>query len=221
MPDTVITVRGSATARYAPEHAIVTGAVGFDGGDRDLVLNAATLTSDGLTARLEQLTDASRGPVTRWSAQDIHVWSERPWSAQGTQLDPVFHAQLAFTATFTDVDALSTWVDDHARIEGVAIHGVSWGLSPEAERAALRDVRAAAVRDARERAEAYATSLGLGHVQPIAIADPGMLGDAPGEGGEPQLFKAAMAADVAGPQLQFTPSDLEIAASVDARFAAR
>lgn len=223
MSDAVITVQGHHLGRFEPEHAVVRATVSFDGPRREPVFASATGIATRLAAELGELHDAAAGPVTRWDAERVRVWSQRPWNEQGKQLAPVYHAQLDVSATFVDTEALARWVERLATTDGVDVGGVSWGLSEERERAALAEVRAAAVTDALERARAYAASLGLAELTPIAIADPGMLGDRGAGGGLEAMPVAAFRAmkDSSGGELSFTPRELELSASVDARFLAR
>jgi len=82
----------------------------------------------------------------------------------------------------------------------------------------LADARTRAVRDAVTRAQQYADALGLGAVTPVAIADAGMLNTAP----ESRLQAAYLRAGApgAGPAAELAPEDIEVSATVDARFVA-
>lgn len=81
-------------------------------------------------------------------------------------------------------------------------------------------VRTWAVQDAAARAQEYADALDLGQVRPVAVADAGMLGD----GLQPSGFaEAAFVRGGNGPQggdLALSPEDIEVSATVDARFVA-
>jgi uncharacterized protein YggE len=82
-------------------------------------------------------------------------------------------------------------------------------------------VRDDAVRDARERAAAYALSLGLADPHPVAIADPGMLDGAGGNGApQPMMAFAASAREHGGPELSLTPDEITVHCAVDVRFVA-
>ncbi|WP_294180367.1 SIMPL domain-containing protein [uncultured Schumannella sp.] len=221
MSETVITVRGEHTAEFTPEHAIVSSTVAFDGRERDHVFARASEVASLLESQLAELHDPTQGPVTRWSAERARVWSQRPWNDQGRQLPAVFHAQLQVSATFVDTEALARWVEHLATTDGVNVDGIAWGLSDAREKAALVEVRRGAVTDAVERAQAFAAALGLSGLTPIALADPGMLGDQPG-GAESSMIEVASmrAMKDAGGELAFTPRDIELSAAVDARFVA-
>jgi uncharacterized protein YggE len=214
MSDVTITVRGEHEERWAAEVGIVRTTLRSEGRDRATVVDQLAQLADPVRSDLDGRRDA--GTLDRWTSSRANVWTERPWSPDGTRLAPVHHASLELTATFTDPAALSAWVDDLALREGAQIDAVTWELS-EATASAARDrVAAAAVRDAVGRATAYASALGLASVTPVAIADTGLLA---GEGGTPSpKLMRAMAADAAGVALQ--PEDVVVSAAVDARFTA-
>lgn len=221
MTGTIITVQGSASEWLDAERGTATIRVSFDGPQRQPVFEAATEAASGITAALRELGD---GAVTRWSADRVAVWSQRPWNNQGKQLAPVYTAALGVTARFRDFDALAEFVERFATTPGVTVAGIEWDLTEETRTAALTRVRSAAVADATAKARAYADAAGLGELSPVAIADPGMLGDAgAGGAGAPELaFKAMRAGGSAdaGVALTFTPDRIEVSAAVDARFRA-
>jgi uncharacterized protein YggE len=152
----------------------------------------------------------------------VNVWAERPWNAEGKQLDPVFHASIGFTAKFGDFEALARWIELLALEPGVTINDTRWDLTEDNRVSVLADVRSKAVADAVGKATVFAQSIGLSTVTPIAIADPGMLGDR--SSGEAPLGKydmMAMRAGGAGSRaMEFKPEEIEVTASVDARFVA-
>lgn len=221
MSGTIITVQGSASEWLDAERGTVSMRVAFDGPKREPVFGAATTAANEVTTALEELAGSS---VTRWSADRVAVWSHRPW-ADGKRLAPVYTASLTARARFQDFDALAAFVERFATTSGVSIDGIEWELSEATRLAAESRVRSAAVSDATAKARAYADAAGLGGIAPVAIADPGMLGDAGAGGGAPMermAFKArGAAADMGGgPELSFTPDRIEVAAAVDARFRA-
>jgi hypothetical protein len=76
------------------------------------------------------------------------------------------------------------------------------------------------VRVAVTRAEAYAEAIGLGTVDPIEIADVGLLaGNAEAAASAPRMMRMA-ASDAAGPALALQPADIVVGAAVEARFRA-
>ncbi|WBU38213.1 SIMPL domain-containing protein [Homoserinibacter sp. YIM 151385] len=226
MSETIITVRGHHEAWFPAERATVRLTIGFEGSRREPVFQRATDAAAAVTAGIRALHDPQAGPVTWWSADSIRVWSHRPWNQDGKQLPPVFHSALAATAKFRDFDALARWIEQTAELGGVTIDGVGWALTEAKRTAVTAEVRSRAVRDASDKARVFAQSIGLGEITPIALADPGMLGDPGGPGasggaGDGSMSRMMKAGGGAGGTLAFAPEDISISASVDARFVAR
>ncbi|MEO7722409.1 MAG: SIMPL domain-containing protein [Pseudolysinimonas sp.] len=226
MSETVITVQGSSSIKHAAERATVSVAVAHDGPARDKVFAQTTKVSDTMTTALKGLLDTASGPVIAWSSDRVSVWSERPWNNEGAQLPLVFHATIGLRATFSDFDALARWVETVATTSGVTVGSIDWELLDATRDTLLEQVRTKAVQDAAAKALVYARAAGLTSLTATAIADPGLLGspDAPslpfGAGpAAPRMFAAKAMSD--GGALSFTPQELEVAALVDARFAAR
>lgn len=221
MADVQITVRGSSESTHAPELATVHLSVAVEGATRDGVFGAVSQSAAAIAAQVTPMLNEHSGPVTRWTSEQIRTWSHRPWNESGRQLPQVHHAAVEFEVRFSDFAALSRWISTVVPLTGVTVAGIEWSLT-DARRAELTEQsRVAAVHDARTKAESYANSLGLGAVRPVAIADLGML--SPGEP-RPEIY-AAMAygkrAMSDGEQvLDFTPQDIVITSSVDARFVA-
>lgn len=222
---TVVTVQGRHSARYPAERATLRLRVNHDGSKREPVFAAATATSESMRARLTALHDATAGPVVSWSSNTVRVWGDRPWNNEGQQLAMVYHAVISFTAQFSDVDALSHFVESAATTDGVTIDSLEWSLTDQRQRDVDNEARTGAVADAVAKATAYAKAIGRSNVTATAIADPGMLGDSSGaSAGGYELTSATrsfMKMDAAGgAELSLSPEDIEVSASVDARFVA-
>lgn len=149
----------------------------------------------------------------------IRTWSNRPWNNEGKQLPLVHHASVGVEVKFRDFAALSRWVGQHvAEIEGFRVAQVKWTLTEKQRATLLADVRTHAVRDAVTRAQHYADALGLGAVAPVAIADAGMLNTTPESGPQAAYLRAGPAGGA--PVAELVPEDIEVSATVDARFVA-
>lgn len=225
MSETIITVQGHHSTWYHAERATVHVSVDIEGPDRAAVFSAATDGAATLTASLARLSEPEPGHVTWWSSDSTRVWSEKPWNSEGRQLDPVFHASIGVRAKFRDFDALSRWVEEAAEQDGVVISRIEWALTEATRTSATAEVRSRAVRDAADKARVFAQSIGLGQVTAIALADPGMLGDPGGPAtpigaGYERAMMKSVSAD-GGAALSFTPEDIAVEATVDARFIAR
>jgi uncharacterized protein len=220
---TLITVQGHFTAWYPAERATVRLAVGVDGARRESVLASATAAVQTLTESVKKLHDPDSGPVTWWAADRIRIWAQRPWNNEGKQLPPVHHAALSVTVKFKDFDALADWLTEAATVPGVEVSGIEWALTEAKRVSVTTEVRSRAVKDAADKARVFAQAIGLGQLTAVAIADPGMLGvTGAGDSPAPTMLRASAMklADGGGAPLDFTPEDIEVAASVDARFEA-
>lgn len=220
MAEVMITVRGEAQSRPAPERATVRLSVEFEGQAKDGAVAAATDAASALGRQLEAL-HGDDGPVTRWNSGQVRVWSQPAWKEGGPQQPAtVHHASIEFTARFSDFEAMALWLDDVLPMPGVNVAGIDWSLTRAREQAVLAQARAEAVRDAQQKAAAYARSLNLGEPRPVAVADAGML-DGTGGNGVPQpMFAMAASAGRGGPEVSLTPDEITVHCAVDARFAA-
>jgi uncharacterized protein len=222
MSEVIITVQGQAESVRPPERATVVFEVSIEGAVKADVQAATTQTTNAVSALTTALFDRERGPITWWSSNQLRTWADRPWNQDGKQLPLVHHAAVSMEAKFSDFGALGRWLGDVAPLTGVRISRVDWTLTEAVKHALTDDVRTRAVRQARDKAQAYADSLDLGPVTVVAIADVGMLGDGVAAGtravGVAYRSSAFGAGGGPGDQLTFAPQDITVAAAVDARF---
>ncbi|MGN6763156.1 MAG: SIMPL domain-containing protein [Leifsonia sp.] len=221
MAETIITVQGEYELRHPAERGAVRIRVSYDGPSRDEVLALTTQRHLSLTSELRELHHPQSGPVTQWSSDQLRVWGDRPWTADGRRLDVVHHAEVGIDALFSDLAALSDWVGTTSLLDGVTIDGVIWSLTEARRQTLTQEARRRAVENAVAKATVYATSLGLSTVKPLALSDPGMLGDgsAPAQPPQPLLARAVSSGESAA-TLALKPEELTIAVQVHARFAA-
>jgi hypothetical protein len=187
----------------------------------DPVFERVARDLDAVKASIVPLEETRDGPVTSWTAERLHTWSNRPWNKDGRQLPLVHHASVGVEATFRDFSALSQWIGEHiATIDGFRVERIGWSLISTRREELLKHARTQAVGDAVTRARQYADALGLGSIRPVAIADAGMLGvELRPQDGAGSAYLRVGAASAAGPAVEFAPEDIEISAKVDARFA--
>lgn len=220
MSEAIITVRGESESRIAPERAIAHVTASVDGPVRGSVVEQIASLAQPVRADLQARKDA--GGIVDWASQRVSVWSDRPWNNEGRQLDLVHHASVELTATFTDVLALSDWLNAIATTDGWQVGAVEWQLTPETRATVEREVAIAAVSVAVERATAYATAIGKTTVTPVQIADLGLLTGGSPERHAPRMLATAAMMDAAGsgPAVEFRPDDIVVTAAVEARFEA-
>ena len=214
-----ITVRGEHVAFRPAERATVHAQVVLEGSSAETVYAATGRSSDAVTSSVVALHDRERGPVTWWSSDQVRTWAQRPWNAEGKQLPVVHHARTQLQVKFSDFAQMSTWLSQVSSVEGFRVERIEWALTAAHRSSLVREVRMVAVRDAQEKAQAYADALDLGQVHVVAVADAGMLG----EGLEPSHANPVAFSRAAAPEgdgtVTFVPQDVSVAARVDARFA--
>lgn len=220
MSDVAITVTGSFQASYAPERATVHLVVTIEGRDKGPVQARASQVAAQVTDSIRPLADPGRGPVTWWSSDQLRTGAHRPFNKDGKQLPLVHRAVIPFHVKFSDFAVLGEWLADVAEREGISIERIEWALTERRRLRARDEARSAAVKDAVAKASAYAAALGMGSVQPVAIADPGMLGDHVNatSAGQPQAY--ARAGATPGAAVNLVPQDIDVVVEVDARFVA-
>lgn len=221
MAETIITVQGEYELHHPAERGDVRIRVSYDGPSRDEVLALTTQRHLSLTSELRELHHPQSGPVTQWSSDQLRVWGDRPWSGDGRRLDVVHQAEIGIDALFSDLAALSDWVGVVSLLDGVTVDGVTWSLTEARRQTLTQEARRRAVENAVAKATVYATSLGLTTVKPLALSDPGMLGDGSVPGQPPQpLLARAISSGEGTATLALKPEELIIAVQVHARFAA-
>ncbi len=98
---TTIAVTGHAEERIAPELGAVTLSVGGSGAARDDVYGRTSAAHERLLAAVREL-EAS-GALEKWSADQLRVWSYRPWNNEGRQLPVVHQASADVEVVFRDL----------------------------------------------------------------------------------------------------------------------
>ncbi|MEP6598869.1 MAG: SIMPL domain-containing protein [Actinomycetota bacterium] len=223
MSEVTITVRGSFDSFHPPERGTVHITVAFEAPQKDSAYQSATSTAAAIADRITPLFDRDRGPVTWWSSDQIRTWSSRPWNQEGKQLPLVHHAAVSYQVKFGELTRLNAWVSDVVTEPGVTIDRVEWALTEGRRVELTRLARDRAVHDARDKAQAYASSLGLAELRAVAVADAGMLGDHPLGRDQTAMALAARGsgAPISGDELRLVPDDIVLSATVDARFVAQ
>ncbi|PRZ44111.1 hypothetical protein CLV47_101236 [Antricoccus suffuscus] len=215
----LITVRGSFSAFRPPERATAHVSLVLEASSSKVAYAGATKSAAVVTESLTELHNPDGGPVTWWSSDQVRTFAHRPWNNQGKQLPLVHRASVTFAAKFSDFDRLGTWIARTTAVEGATVKSIEWALTAAHREQLTREVRAGAVRDARDKAQQYADALSLGPARVVAIADAGMLeqGLNPTGNVAPQQF-SRMAAAQEDSLVGFAPEDVEISSIIDAKF---
>lgn len=217
----IITVTGHATRGYAPNRCAVHLRVACDGPTREAASDPALAAVELLVELITALEQQPDGPLRRWQLDQVQHSRSRPYSQDGSVQPWLYQSSASLVVTFRGLDAVAQFVDDAAEIEGVEVGHLDWRLTRKVEATALARVRKLAIDDAAAKAKASAKSLGRSKIEPLALADPGMLGvaaNAPQPIGRARMM---MASDASGSVPSLRPEALSITVDVDARFEAR
>jgi uncharacterized protein YggE len=220
---TEITVRGSFASSQPPERGTVHASIGYEGTSMEPVYAQVARDLETVQTSVARLKVGDDPSVTWWSAEQLRTWSHRPWNQDGKLLPIVHHASVGIEVKFRDFAALSSWVGGHvSSTDGFRLGRIEWALTEKRRDELVRQVREGAVRDAVDRAQLYADALGLGKITAVAIADAGMLvaNLRPdwGHAQAPIVARGGSLQVAAGSGVELVPQDIEVAASVDARF---
>ena len=212
-----ITVQGSHRTWVAPERARLSLSASAESGSRERAVSDASTLGNDLAADLNGLVGAgvqscSVDPVT------VHEW--RPTDQNGRRLAVRVQAQVNLEAVFTDFGALAAFSAAAGVRDGVRLGWVHWYLTDETAAQSEEGAIGQAIARARSRALAMARADGASDVEIEEISDPGLMGAALAmDAGAPApRAMRAMALTESAPEVDVTPSDIEVSATVQVRF---
>lgn len=223
MTPLTLTVQGSARLELAPERAVLRFSVAADGPERSAVVDTVTAALAAVSTLVGDRHDPETGPALDWSADQVSVSAQRPWTNDGSQAPLVHRASASGRATLAaDAATVAELVDALSAHPSVTIDGLEWSLTDARLASARTEARTLAVGDALGRAQVLAAAVGRSEVVAVALADPGMLdGAAPGPSPMPRAEKMmAMAMDTGDGGFALRPQPIVIEVAVDARFSA-
>ncbi|MWV58012.1 SIMPL domain-containing protein [Rathayibacter sp. VKM Ac-2754] len=212
-----ITVAGTAQHFLPAERGTVRLEIRRESRSRSQALSE--VTSVHTRVREEAVAEQASGVATWWSADQVSVSTVRRY-LKDSDVTQLFHvAAASVRVKYRDFEALGRWVASVSELPGVVVSGVDWDVTAAHRATAEREVRIAAVRDARERAAAYASALGFDEVRVLTLFEPGLRPHTRIEGGSALMSRAAK---FGGQEeaLALKPEDIEVSASVSADFEA-
>lgn len=212
-----IAVNGSARRFLPAERGTVRVGISLEHDDRESVVREVAVLHERLVA--DAKSHVHSGAATWWGSDQVWVRPERRYLKDSETYRYVQVASAEVRVKFQDFTALSDWVEQVGGLIGVSVHGIQWAATEEHRAQAEREVRVEAVRDAQDRAQAYASAIGGTEVTLDALWEPGLRPS--GGGGDEGLYAAPpmyarVAADAAPMELR--PDDLQVSASVTADF---
>ncbi|HEV6955274.1 MAG TPA: SIMPL domain-containing protein [Promicromonospora sp.] len=220
---TRIAVEGQATRTHPAERGTVHLHVTFSGTLRNDVVDQVARTHTILVDQAKAHVEA--GVAERWESASVHsyVYDDRVRSSQsgGKQRVRRFRASARLTVTFSDFEALSTWLAEIMDVDGVEIDRLTWTLTSETRKALLAEARVEAAEETAVRAQSYADALGLGPVAPVAIYEAGLRNGGGGGGNAPMYaMRAGAMAESGGAQVELQPQDIEVSVTLSADYEA-
>jgi uncharacterized protein YggE len=209
-----ILVRGTGEVRVTPDRAVVFVTVDADGADRESAYNSAAESAARVDAVLaDHATDIERTVTAALLVQPKTRWRK------GEAVRTGWRASRRSIVEITGFGRLGElWAELAAA--GATIDGPEWKVDEANE--AYRDARVAAAADARRRAEAYASGLGIGLGPVTWMAEPGLRtgGSGPVEflAAAPMARMAAAAELADADVIDISPEDVVVHASIDVSF---
>lgn len=157
------------------------------------------------------------GTATWWGSDQVQVRPERRYLKDSQTYRIVQVAAAEVRVKFVDFAALSAWVEQAGSTAGVTINGIEWTVTEQHRTTVQREVRVQVVRDATQRAEAYASAIGSAGVVLQTLWEPGLRPDSRSDDGGGSVTRAMMASGSSA-GIELRPNDIEISASVTADF---
>ena len=193
-----------------PDRATVRAVVDGDGAARDEAYAAAAEPAGAVDDVIERFAAV----ITRTSTTSLAVQPTTRWH-KGESKRTGWRATRTSSIEVEDLGQLGDLAAALA-VAGAAIHGPEWQL--DRTNPIHDELRRAAAEDARRRADAYASALGLRLGTVAWVAEPGLRPqDGIGGGVEALYSRAAMGADGAD-VIEVTPEEIEVEVSVEVGF---
>ena len=203
----IVTVRGEAQLRGPADLATLSCTLHASGGSADAVRSQLANGSQAVTELLAQFASA----LERHSTSGLHVSPEFHRRAPGRITG--YRGTFSTTMVVADFEALSSLIMDLARLPDSRLDGPWWSLRPD--NPMFREVRLAAIADARRRADDYAAAFGATVAELVEVSDlDGGFG-----GGAMRAMAMEMAADDG--TFAFEPEEQTVSGQVTVRFTVR
>jgi uncharacterized protein len=204
----IVTVRGEAELRGPADLATLTCTLHASGESAETVRSKLANGSQAVAELLGQFAAA----LERHSTSGLHVSPEFHRRAPGRITG--YRGTFSTTIVVADFEALSPLILGLSRLPDSQLDGPWWSLRPD--NPMFREVRLAAIADARRRADDYAAAFGATVAELVEVSDL----DGGFRGGHPMRMAAMeMAADDAA--FAFEPEEQTVSGQVTVRFTIR
>jgi len=215
---TNIFVRESVDHYEPPQRATVHLDVKGSGLNREHVRAQVSDVLHQVRAQIESLHDEQEGPVTWFAVSKARTWSWK--DDDGVK----FSEEVCVKVKFCDFSCMGAWMNSVLAFKGARVWTIEWSVTELRKRELETWLRQKAVRSAKDKAEQYASALGL-HVSSVkTVADEGFL-EKNTSGGMSSVAASrggggAGYGKASSDAYQFTPEDVRMSASIEAEFLA-
>ena len=212
MTTAMVTVHGEAELVSAPDLATISATVHRAGPDADRVRRDLAEASTQIRA----IVDERLAVLERHSTSGLHVgpvFSDSRVRGGGQRISG-YRGSLSAELVVADFAALPALIAAVAALDGAAVDGPWWSLRPT--NPVHRQVRIAAIEEAKRRAADYAAAFDTTLGQLVEVSDLDSVS------GAPRMMKAAFAMEGARgggePELDLEPPEQRVSAQVTVRF---
>lgn len=219
-----INVKGTATVSRLAERAVLDLAVYSEGSNQDVVSQEVTSTVNNLRNMSKELAPktkngaaAPNAAVTVFSTSSLTTRSWLPTDKHGSVLTDAqrqYRVEAHFEVIFRDFDKLAEVTTTLFKMSRVEIRSTNWRLTDETLKLIKEEVRKAAMVDAMKIAKDYAEVVGR---EVFAVE----INDAPtSTGARTKQTARVSSSSIQSTGLSLEPEDVEMSASVTAKFVA-
>jgi uncharacterized protein len=202
----IVTVRGEARLEAPPDLATLSATVHSSGSSAAVVRDELARASSRVREVLEE-----RSAILEFHTSGLHVTPVFDRKS-GTKITG-YRGSFTTSIEVRDFDGLSDLVFSLTPLPNCQLDGPWWSL--RAENPVYREVRLAAITDARRRADDYAAAVGMTVAELVEISDLDSGGFAP----SPMRSRAfAMDAAESAPSFDFEPAMQSVSGQVTVRF---
>lgn len=210
------TVSGTAQAMVTPEEALVTLNVAGESTEQAVALNEVKTALAELQRLAEAFTE-DKSSARDWHVSGLNTHSWRPHDDRGKELPVRFSASASAGLTFTDHDAMSSFVDQAGRQNAVSVSHISWSLSSEQQETEYSRLLPEALQAAEKKAKLLAEAAAEPTVELYVVVE---------DGGESNSFEqssarmamAAYGGPPEGPNLELRPAPTMVTARLSAQY---
>ncbi|MBX3312377.1 MAG: SIMPL domain-containing protein [Microbacteriaceae bacterium] len=166
---TAISTSGQAKQIFAADEATVSVYLNWEAKTHKEANSYATKLHNDFAAKLRAQVEKEK--LSKLTISQLRVRSAERWLDKKTE--KYFVASSSFSFSITDFELLEQLLGEVSKTEGLSESNLNWGLSDEQLQRALPPLQRAALQDALNKAENYASALGTKGIKVLAVYEPG------------------------------------------------